>query len=283
MKIILPKDAFIVKTNHVGVVSNHVLDKGGAIIFWNPISTEKISNIYLDDSEKYKSDLVYYEYCDSGSLHYTPLLFNQSFRTISIPLFTLVINTKIDSLPELLRFPFRDNQFPYYSSKGEETNILSEFNRFQSDLKNCAMRVANKEKDITTYIRSKIKFAQYKAYINYYHQEFSNDKLFNLELDKQWGSLDERNKDRQFNKWLLKPVRITVFEGWESYLYWELLSKVEEDFSISACKRCGHILNIKKGGHRDRTLCKKEENIECWRLRQRNKKAKQRQLQRHSS
>lgn len=283
MKTVLPEEAFIIKTNHTVVVSNSVLDKKNSITFWNPIKANEATNIFFGNSKEYKSDLIYYEQCYSGRLYYTPLLFSQSYGIVSIPLFTLVINTKINSLPELLRFPFRDNQFPYYSSKGEEADILSKFNCFQSDLRNCAMRVVNRETDTNSYIRSKIKSAQYKAYINYYDQEFSNDKLFNLELDKEWGSLDQRNKDPQFAKWLLKPVKITVFEGWESYLYWELLSKVEGDFSISACERCGYILNIKKGGHRDRSLCKRQENIVCWRLRQRIKKARQRQFQQHSS
>lgn len=266
MKIIKPHEGFIVKVHHTLKLPDKVF-KHDSFRYWDPVSPGYIERVKLGLDE-YCDDLEYYEYFDGERLINTPLLFNEDFQEPNMPLYTKVIEAEFQYLHELLQFPYRNNDFPYYYSDGSTLDILEEFKKLQKQLECYALGIVKGYPKIQNIIRGEISMTERTVYLNGFYQEVS--------LDKEWKNNEERNRDPEYKEWLLTPVKITIFDGWKSYLLWELLSKVENGLAISYCIKCGSILDIKPGKHRDRQLCGKEENPKCWQTQQREKKAKQR-------
>lgn len=218
--------------------------------------------------------LDYYDYCNNGELYYTPIFFGNHYKRIDFPLFNKILNKKINRLDQLLEIPFRNDNGSAYENY--EKDLVEYHNNFVEDLRrfyDFYFGVMTGNKDISRRPYGNPEYSEQEAYLNFYNQESKKDPLFNFELDKSWNSLDERNSDKFYNKWLRSPYKVTIFDGWYSYLFWELKNSKSLGHWSVVCNNCGRILDLEKGEHADRKFCKKNENIRCWRDRSTRRKA----------
>jgi len=70
-------------------------------------------------------------------------------------------------------------------------------------------------------------------------------------------------------------IRVQRVQGWLGYCWWEFYQDLMRHEHIGECKECGHVI---RGGHKDREMCMKQENPDCFRqrakIRQRKSRAK---------
>lgn len=285
MRIVSPHSGFLVRIKHSiqlkeRTVKHEGQNLGGiqltknapsdiaTLKLWDPLQA-KYNKLFFFDLLP-DADLEYYDYFDGSKLFYTKLFFDN--KDLPKPLYVDFLKQTFSNRDELLKYPFRSNEFPTYMSDGSKLDILPEFKRIQGILRRYVELISQGENKIKVSLRKWIKMSENVAYLNGYYQQFSENPLSCFELDRHWKNEAERENDPEYKKWLLMPTRITVFDEWESYVIWELLGKIE-DFSIGICSNCGIVLDIKNGEHRDRRLCNKKENIICYRNQQSKKKA----------
>lgn len=218
-------------------------------------------------------DIRFYEFVNGGSPKFTPLLFGDNYSDKVLPIYTKIANTNFNSDEDFYIFPFRDNVVPSMVVGGFQADVIKEHKKVKDKIIKLASEIAKGNKVDINQIISEIKSSEQVAYLNEYY--FDNS-LYNFDLDKSWGTNEEKQKDNKYQQWCKIPTRITVFEGWYSYAFWELYQKITTDMGISACRKCGNLIDIKPGGHKDRFYCSEKENIFCWQERQRERKAKER-------
>lgn len=274
MRIVNEDELFIVKVRQALIFPKNI-QEDGVFYFWNPVSGLYSEVIHFEQG--IVGEYEYYEICDKGKLCYTPKLFDIRHETIKLPLYPKILNTSINNFEEYLAFPFK--QIFMYSPADrviENQLLINDFKNFQENLSKMTLSIKEGNSNKLNHLKLRMKKVQSEVYLNGFYHDMSEDKLYSGYLDRKWGSSEERNKDVDFQKWLLKPSRVTVFEGWDSYVINELLRNLEPDLSVSVCENCGSILDIKKGGHRDRRYCYSEENLDCVRERKRKRQAKYR-------
>jgi hypothetical protein len=154
---------------------------------------------------------------------------------------------------------------------------MEEHSKIKEKLTRIAADISNGKRVDENEIISEIKSSEKIAYLNAcYLDNSSYDPLYNFDLNKRWKTEEEKYLDPKHKEWTKIPSKITVFEGWYSYAFWELYQKMTTDMGISICRNCGNVIDIKPGEHKDRFYCSPKENINCWKERQRERKAKQR-------
>lgn len=218
-------------------------------------------------------DIRFYEFVNGGSPKFTPSLFGDRYADNILPIYTKIANTNFNSDEDFYTFPFRDNVIPSMVVGGFQANVVKEHERVKNKIIELSKEISNGNKPDTNLFTSEIKTFERVAYLNEYYLDNS---LFNFDLGKSWKTNEKKWADLKYKKWCKEPTTITVFEGWYSYAFWELYSKSNTDMGISWCKKCGNLIDIKSGGHKDRFYCSENENIICWQKRVRERKAKER-------
>lgn len=275
MRIISPSEGFLIHVKHSLLLPDKAFNND-CLRLWDPI----LGNMRIRErfgQDYYEDDLDYYDYFDGTKLYYTPLFFGHNYSFIPSPLFVDFLKQHFKSREELIKYPFRSNEFPTYYSDGQKLDILPDFINKQEIVEKFAEMIHKGKKLSEKRIRGKIQKFESVAYINVFSNMFSKFPLCSVDLDKSWDSFEEQEKDSEFLSWRMTPVNITVFECWESYILWELLGKTK-DFSVSRCVNCGSFLDIKAGQHKDRKYCTKVENPDCYKAQNRLKKARQRRI-----
>jgi len=78
------------------------------------------------------------------------------------------------------------------------------------------------------------------------------------------NTIEELDQSEEFHKTMDRPVGVTVINDWLGYMWWDFYQDLQEKITIQCCEACGWVI---RGGHHDRRFCRREENIECFRKR----------------
>lgn len=276
MNIWLPQKGFIVDVRLRALIDPKLVPETGfGFIPVNPFQCEHTIDLNIPHYNGWTAnqDIRFYEFVNGGTPKFTPCLFSDRYSNNILPIYTKIANTNFNSDEDFYTFPFRDNIVPSMVVGGFQANVVKEHERVKAKIIEISKEISKGNKPDTNLIVSEIKSSEQVAYLNEYYLDNS---FFNFDLGKSWKTNDEKWADPKYQQWCKIPTRITVFEGWYSYAFWELYQKLTTDMSISACRKCGNLIDIKPGGHKDRFYCSKEENIICWQERLRERKAKER-------
>lgn len=276
MNIWPPKRGFIVDVRLRALIDPKLVPETGfGFIPVNPFQCEHTIDLNIPHYNgcSVNRDIRFYEFVNGDTLSFTPRLFGDKYSDSVLPIYTKIANSELQSDEEFYTFPFRDNVIPSMVVGGFQANVVKEHERVKSKIINLAREISKGSKIDTNLITPEIKSSEQVAYLNEYYFDTS---LFNFDLGKSWSTNEEKWKDHKYLHWCKVPTRITVFDGWYSYAFWELYQKATTDMGISSCRKCGNIIDVKSGGHKDRFYCSKQENLICWQERERERKAKER-------